>query len=128
MTSIIRMVFALGAAVMLTVRCTGTERESSAKTEALLSTSDTTLSPDLVASWGPQQEFFTEGEFTILDWESAQNLVLQTTYRGGKIYHSGWITIYTHDGGSYLTKEPEPDDFIAYMRQYSLPMDGFAPE
>jgi hypothetical protein len=92
----------------------------------------TSLDPDLISeiveSWGPQKNFFMSREFVILEWEPAKTLLLRKTYRGGKQYHIGWLTIYTNDGKSYLTRPPQLDDFFKFMKSARLPTEGFAPE
>lgn len=89
---------------------------------------NTTPPPDVTVSWGRQREFFLKGGFQILDWEAAKALLLQKTYRGGKQYHTGWLTIYTHDGKKYLTKQPKIDIFFQFMKDNNLSTQGFGTE
>jgi len=89
---------------------------------------DATLPLDVVASWGRQKEFFLKGSFQILDWEAAKALLLQKNYRGGKQYHTGWLTIYMHDGKKYLTKQPKMDIFFQFMKDNNLSTQGFGTE
>ena len=115
-------------ACLVTVACSGARQPPSVVTGTVRTTSDTMLAPELVSSWSAQRDFFIARGFTILEWEAAQGLLLRKTYRGGKMYHTGWVTIYTRDGGDYLTKEPQTDAFLSFMRERRLPMEGFAPE
>jgi hypothetical protein len=105
----------------------GAAADQSARPAAVTS-SDPTLSPTIVESWGPQKTFFRSREFTIVDWGAAKTLLRQKTYRGGKQYHSGWVSIYTRDGKSYLTHPPRLDDFFQFMQAAKLSTAGFAPE
>ena len=92
----------------------------------------TTRSPDLdatvVTSWGPQKHFFVEKELEIVTWEKAKELLLDGNARGGKQYHTGWVTIYNKDGTGYLTKPPKMDAIFEFLRAHHLKSDGFAPE
>jgi hypothetical protein len=93
-----------------------------------LTTQTKSLDNMLVESWGRQKTFFIEGNFEIIPWEEAQILLQKGNLRGGKQYHTGWLTIYSLDGRKYLTKPPVLDAFFQFMKQEGLSADGFAPE
>ena len=66
--------------------------------------------------------------FRTLDWAQAQELLLTGDIRGGKQYHTGWLTIYTRDGGKYLTKQPRLDELWLFMKEKKIKLDGFGTE
>lgn len=91
-------------------------------------TNDPNLPLDLVASWGNQKEFFIKGELEIIEWDEAKSELLKRNYRGGKQYHTGWLTIYMNDGRKYLTKQPRIDIFFEFMKESNLSTKGFGTE
>ena len=91
-------------------------------------TNDPNLPVDLVASWGNQKEFFVKEGFEILEWDAAKSELLKEDYRGGKQYHTGWLTIYMNDGRKYLTKQPQIDVFFEFMKESNLSTKGFGTE
>jgi hypothetical protein len=86
------------------------------------------LPEPLVASWGRQKEFFITNNFEILEWEAAKAELLKGGLRGGKQYHTGWLTIYTAGGRKLLTQQPAMDAFFDFMKQSRLPTAGFGTE
>lgn len=92
------------------------------------STIASNLPQDLVNSWGNQKEFFIKEDFQILEWEAAKSELLKKNYRGGKQYHTGWLTIYMKDGRKYLTKQPQIDVFFDFMEESNLSTKGFGTE
>ncbi len=101
---------------------------AAAAAEPIRSTGDPDLPADLVASWGPQTNFFLQRGFTIIEWPAAQVILREGLCAGGKQYHTGWLTMYLRDGRRYLVRPPALDDFLAFMRENSLDASGFAPE
>jgi hypothetical protein len=91
-------------------------------------TNDPNLPVGLVASWGNQKEFFIKGGFEILEWDAAKSELLKGYYRGGKQYHTGWLTIYMNDGRKYLTKQPRIGIFFEFMKESNLSTKGFGTE
>lgn len=80
------------------------------------------------SSRSAQKDFFIEGDFEILAWEAAKSELRRQDYRGGKQYRTGWLTIYTDDGGKLLTKPPTIDAFFELMKETRLPTEGFGTE
>jgi hypothetical protein len=92
-------------------------------------TSTNAIPAEISSSWGRQEEFFRNGNFTILEWKQAESLLRKKTYTGGKQYHTGWLTIYTSDGKkNYLTKQPKIDFVFEFMKKSNLNSEGFATE
>ncbi len=91
-------------------------------------TNNPNLSQDLVNSWGDQKDFFIREDFQIVKWETAKSELLKKKYRGGKQYHTGWLTIYMKDGRKYLTKQPQLDVFYDFMEKSNLSTKGFGTE
>ena len=83
---------------------------------------------DIVKSWGRQKEFFFYGSFKIIEWEEAKEKLLEKNCRGGKQYHTGWLTIYCLDGRRFLTKQPELDIYMKFMEEHELSTKGFGTE
>lgn len=95
---------------------------------AIITTRDPGVPEEVAASWGMQRDFFTDGGFELLEWEDAKALLRERDYRGGKQYHTGWLTIYTNAGRKVLTREPAIDDFYQFMEESGLPTTGFGTE
>lgn len=93
-----------------------------------VTTSGDDIPSEVMSSWGRQRDFFRKGNFAILDWEEAKAVLRQGNLRGGKQYHTGWLTIYTHDERQYLTKQPKMDAFFTFMKKEGLSTKGFATE
>ena len=93
-----------------------------------LVTSDPAVPAEVGESWGMQRDFFTQNGFEIMEWEDAKALLRQRSYRGGKQYHTGWLTIYTDDGRKVVTNQPEIDAFYRFMETEGLPTTGFGTE
>ena len=93
-----------------------------------VTTRDSGLPADVVASWGRQKTFFVEGDFLILTWEAAKSVLRTRDCRGGKQYHTGWLTIYADDGSKFLTKPHVIDEFFRFMEDAGLSTEGFATE
>ena len=55
----------------------------------------------------------------------AKSELLRQDYRGGKQYHTGWLTIHTNDGGKLLTKPTTIDAFFELMKETRPPTEGF---
>ncbi len=87
--------------------CSDRESPKTAKSQQIKTTTKApNLPADLAVSWGNQKEFFIKGGFEILEWDVAKSELLKGNYRGGKQYHTEWLTIYMNDGRKYLTKQP----------------------
>ncbi len=109
--------------------CSDRESPKPAKSQQIKTTTKApNLPADLVVSWGNQKEFFIKGEFEILEWDVAKSELLKGNYRGGKQYHTGWLTIYMNDGRKYLTKQPRIDAFFEFMKESNLSTKGFGTE
>lgn len=109
--------------------CSDSEPPKSTKSpHTKVTTNDSNLPVDLVTSWGNQKEFFIKKGFEILGWNAAKSELLKRDYRGGKQYHTGWLTIYMNDGRKYLTKQPEIDVFFEFMSESKLSTKGFGTE
>ncbi len=109
--------------------CSVRESPKLAKSQQIKTTTNSPNLPvDLVASWGNQKEFFLKGGFEILEWDVAKSELLKGNYRGGKQYHTEWLTIYMNDGRKYLTKQPEIDTFFEFMKESNLSTKGFGTE
>ncbi len=85
-------------------------------------------SPETIASWGPQKDYFLHGGFRIVTWDEAKSILLQNNYVGGRQYHTGWLTLTTKDGGKYLVLQPSIDLVFTFLKGSKLPADGFATE
>jgi len=109
--------------------CSDSEPKKSAETpHAHIAINDSNLSVNLFASWGNQKEFFIKEGFEILEWDTAKLELIKGDYRGGKQYHTGWLTIYMNDGRKYLTKQPQIDIFFEFMKESNLSTKGFGTE
>ncbi len=93
-----------------------------------LTTQSVDLDEKMVESWGGQRNFFTGGNFEIVNWEEAKKILRLGNIKGGKQYHTGWLTIYTLDENKYLTKQPQMDALWDFMKENNLSLEGFATE
>lgn len=91
-------------------------------------TTDPGIPAPVLESWGRQADFFRSKPFEIVSWEEAQKILLSRECRGGKQYHTGWVTIYTKDGGRYLVKPPAIDNLFSFFKRHGMKGEGFAPE
>ena len=94
----------------------------------VVTTNDPHLSSEIVSSWGRQKDIFLRGNFTILEWEDAKELLLKKTYRSVFQYHTGWLRISTHDGEKYLVKKPQNEDCYQFMKEHNLSTRRFGLE
>ena len=109
--------------------CSNSEPSESANSQHTKTTTNTPELPvELITSWGNQKDFFIKNDFEILKWDAAKSELLKEDYRGGKQYHTGWLTIYMNDGRKYLTKQPEIDVFFEFMSESKLSTKGFGTE
>jgi hypothetical protein len=86
------------------------------------------MNSDIIESWGRQKEFFQNNKFEIINWEVAKDILLNKKIKGGKQFHTGWLTIYTTDGGKYLVKQPKMDALWEFMRNEGIKLEGFGTE
>jgi len=98
------------------------------KVRQRVTTQSNNLDKEIVESWGRQKDFFVEKNFAIIDWQDAKEILLSRKVRGGKQYHTGWLTIYTLDDDKYLTKQPNMDALWQFMQEYNLNIEGFGTE
>ena len=83
----------------------------------------------MVESWGNQKDFYTKNNFEIITWERAKTILLTGSLRGGKQYHTGWLTIYSiFDEKKYLVKPPNIDYIWKFKEDEGITLQGFAPE
>lgn len=109
--------------------CSNSEPSESSNSQHTKTTTNTPELPvELITSWGNQKDFFIKNGFEILEWDAAKSELLKEYYRGGKQYHTGWLTIYMNDGRKYLTKQPEIDAFFEFMIESKLSTKGFGTE
>ena len=94
----------------------------------MMTTRDGNLDAAMVASWGRQKEFFIKSGLEVIGWAVAEDVLLHKKIRGGKQYHTGWLTIYTEDGGKYLVKQPEMDSLWKFMEAKGIELRGFGTE
>jgi len=94
----------------------------------IITTRDTDLDPEVVASWGRQKEYFLEDNREIIDWPKAEEILLSEKIRGGKQYHTRWLTIYTEDDRKYLVRQPEMDALWKFMEAKGMDLQGFGTE
>ncbi len=85
-------------------------------------------SPETIASWGNQKNYFLHGGFRITTWDEAKLILKQNNYAGGHQYHTGWLTLLTKDGGKYLVLQPKVDLVFTFLKESKLPADGFGTE
>lgn len=94
----------------------------------MMTTRDGGLDAAMAASWGRQKEFFIKSELEVIGWAGAEDVLLHKKIRGGKQYHTGWLTIFTEDGGKYLVKQPEMDSLWKFMKAKGIELQGFGTE
>jgi len=129
MTRAVAAALLVGAAAWCAAGCCcRSGAEPVAVPESGLLTSDPSVPPEVVESWGMQRSFFIENGFEILEWEDATALLRRRSYTGGKQYHTGWLTIYTDDGRRFVTAQPGIDAFYRFMQSEGLPTTGFGTE
>jgi len=93
-----------------------------------LTTQSKHLDRAMTDSWGAQKGFFIMQNLTIIDWEQAKAILKKEKIRGGKQYHTGWLTIYTINGSHYLTKQPNIDLLFDFLKENKLNAEGFGTE
>jgi hypothetical protein len=93
-----------------------------------LTTHSKHLGRAMTDSWGAQKGFFIMQNLTIIDWEQAKAILKKEKIRGGKQYHTGWLTIYTINGIHYLTKQPNIDLLFDFLKENKLSAEGFGTE
>jgi len=91
-------------------------------------TQSNNLDKKIVESWGQQKNIFIKNNFEIIDWEKAKQILLKEKIRGGKQYHTGWLSIYTKNDRKYLVKQPKMDALQEFMMKERLKIEGFGTE
>ena len=88
------------------------------------------LPPDspMALSWGPQRDYFREENFEVVSWEDAMYIMTSRELRGGKQYHSRWLTIIAANGDKFLLLQPEMDWYLTLAKARNLQLTGFATE
>ncbi len=86
------------------------------------------MNPDIIESMGSQKEFFQSNNFKIVNWKEAKDILLNKKIKGGKQYHTGWLTIYTTNGEKYLVKQPKMDALWEFMKEKDVELEGFGTE
>lgn len=114
--------------VTLLIGCSTQDAPLESKSHQKRTTQSVNLGKEIVKSWGRQKDFFIKGNFEIIGWEEAKGKLLKAKYRGGKQYHTGWLTIYNLDGNKYLTKQPRVDAYWQFMQDNGLDTKGFGTE
>ena len=81
-------------------------------------------------SWGAQKNYFRSKEFVVIEWAEAINILTDKSinFKGGKQYHSGWLTIFCTSGENYITKQPHLDAYLELKKSRGLTLEGFASE
>jgi hypothetical protein len=102
----------------------GSFTQESFKRPGRRNTQDLAKTDAIAVSWGPQLEFFMERNLEILSWDDAQHVLMNLDLKGGKQYHSGWLTIFLDDGRGFLTKPPDINFIVEFAKQH----DGFGVE
>jgi hypothetical protein len=72
----------------------------------------------------PQLDFFMERNFEILSWDDAMEVLERDDLKGGKQYHSGWLTIFLDDERAFLTKPPDINFIVELAKRH----EGFGVE
>jgi hypothetical protein len=93
-----------------------------------LTTQSNNLDRAMTDSWGTEKAFFIMKNLSIIDWAEAKTILKEQQIRGGKQYHTGWVTIYTINGSHYLTKQPEMDLLFDFLKENKLSAEGFGTE
>jgi hypothetical protein len=52
---------------------------------------------------GDQRDYFKKNGFAVIEWKDAEVILTNKNLKGGKQYHTGWLTIITADGPKYLS-------------------------
>jgi hypothetical protein len=112
----------------LPLGCSNQNNPAQSNNEEIITTQGADLDEEIVESWGRQKEFFYKTNFEIIDWDEAKNILLQEKIRGGKQYHTGWLTIYTTDDRKYLVKQPKMDALWEFMEAKGIKLQGFGTE
>lgn len=112
----------------LPLGCSNKNNPAQSNNEEIITTQGANLYEEIVESWGRQKEFFYKNNFEIIDWDEAENILLQEKIRGGKQYHTGWLTIYTTDDRKYLVKQPKVDALWEFMEAKGIKLQGFGTE
>ncbi|MEW6686124.1 MAG: hypothetical protein AB1393_07965 [Candidatus Edwardsbacteria bacterium] len=94
----------------------------------IITTQSSNLDKNILESWRRQKEFFIKNSFEIIDWDETKNILLREKIKGGKQYHTGWLTIYTTDGSKYLVKQPKMDALWEFMEAKGIKLEGFGTE
>jgi hypothetical protein len=102
----------------------GSFEHQSFKRPGRRNTQDLAKTDATAVSWGPQFDFFMERNFEILSWEDAKQVLERDDLKGGKQYHTGWLTIFLDDERAFLTKPPD----INFIFEFAKKHDGFAVE
>lgn len=82
----------------------------------------------LVDSWGRQSSYFIYRNFEILPWEDVKKVLESGEVKGGKQYHTGWTVFFTEDDRYILTKPPQIDDPIFFIKEKGITIDNFSSE
>lgn len=93
-----------------------------------LTTDNINIDDKVIKSWGNQKDFFIDTNFIIIKWEKAKKILLTEKVRGGKQYHTGWLTIFLEDGNKYIVKQPMMDALWKFMEEKQLKLTGFGTE
>lgn len=115
-------------ALFLPLGCSNQNNPVQSNNKEILTTQGSNLDENIVESWGRQKGFFIKNNFEIIDWAKAKNILLHEKIRGGKQYHTGWLTIYTKDDRKYLVKQPKMDDLWEFMEAKGIKLQGFGTE
>jgi hypothetical protein len=89
---------------------------------------DLSLDSPMAISWGPQRDYFREENFEIVNWEDAMYTMTTIGLRGGKQYHTRWLTVFGVNGEKILLLQPEIDWYVTLAKARNLTLSGFATE
>jgi hypothetical protein len=82
----------------------------------------------IAQSWGDQRDYFKKNGFAVIEWKDAEVILTNQNLKGGKQYHTGWLTIITADGPKYLTKQPKMDAYCDLEKSIGLKFENFGTE
>jgi hypothetical protein len=88
------------------------------KRQGRRNTRDLAKTDAIAVSWGPQLDFFMERNFEILSWDDAKQVLERDDLKGGKQYHSGWLTIFLEDERAFLTKPPDINFVVELAKRH----------
>ena len=113
---------------ILMMGCTDKSNALNTPSGNVMTTQSKKLDKEIIASWGRQKDYFIRDNLIIINWEKTKNILLNEKIRGGKQYHTGWLTIIMTDGRKYLVKQPEMDALWAFMKEKGIKPKGFGTE